>query len=503
MEGVNSIQVTEAGTYSASVMNDAGCTAQTNQITVTFVEGSTPPNSYTITLCEPGQETLTTNQNILAIWFDANMNPLDTALTYLQFFNNSTTLFAAYPQENCPVTYATIQVNVIEPIAPYFEITGDTLLCHNGVAEYSTNWSGDISWYLNGTLLANTPNITLIASNLLDTNTLIAIISNSCHSLTLQTEILVQAQQQLIPSFFDTIVCPNSQVSLNFDGIENEIFTVNNVFTGSNGSILLNIENNAISYQFYSSDNLGCSTDTVTVNFDIYVSNFQIVEIYTPVCTPDTLILTTNSAAMVDWQINLFNSSADTLSYPIIDAGVYLIHATHTDSLGCFHSAESSITVFNPNALLLPDTMVCIGETIYTAYQFSYDNGPIYTPLDSIQIMNSQTVNYLVYNNFGCPFAGEIQIEAINCSVDFPNVITPNGDGVNEYFEIKTALMEGNNQLIISNRWGNVVFEENGYRNTFNGANCSDGVYFYQYTRNRLEPSSEIIKGFLHITRGQ
>jgi len=68
---------------------------------------------------------------------------------------------------------------------------------------------------------------------------------------------------------------------------------------------------------------------------------------------------------------------------------------------------------------------------------------------------------------------------------------------------IRTALMEPNNHLIILNRWGNVVFEESGYKNTFSGAHCVDGVYFYQYNPNSLNADSSIVKGFLHIFNGQ
>ena len=59
-----------------------------------------------------------------------------------------------------------------------------------------------------------------------------------------------------------------------------------------------------------------------------------------------------------------------------------------------------------------------------------------------------------------------------------PNVITPNGDGFNDFFEIK------NNenwviQIAIYNRWGNKVFEDSDYKNKWNGNSLSSGVYFY------------------------
>lgn len=61
-----------------------------------------------------------------------------------------------------------------------------------------------------------------------------------------------------------------------------------------------------------------------------------------------------------------------------------------------------------------------------------------------------------------------------------PNVITPNGDGVNEAFFVNFPF----EKMIITNRWGNVVYESDIINSFWDGRNqngdiCSDGVYFY------------------------
>jgi len=63
--------------------------------------------------------------------------------------------------------------------------------------------------------------------------------------------------------------------------------------------------------------------------------------------------------------------------------------------------------------------------------------------------------------------------------IEIPNVITPNGDGLNDVFEIKNAKKLDQATLIIFNRWGKKVFEADHYQNDWNGENCSDGVYYY------------------------
>ena len=84
----------------------------------------------------------------------------------------------------------------------------------------------------------------------------------------------------------------------------------------------------------------------------------------------------------------------------------------------------------------------------------------------------------------------------------FPNVITPNGDGINDVWAIGNLNTSVNpedpdeyrtNKLFIYNRWGKLVFEAENYdtyardgqitmgENPFTGEDLSDGVYYYSF----------------------
>ncbi|MBV6403869.1 MAG: choice-of-anchor L domain-containing protein [Flavobacteriales bacterium] len=65
------------------------------------------------------------------------------------------------------------------------------------------------------------------------------------------------------------------------------------------------------------------------------------------------------------------------------------------------------------------------------------------------------------------------------CQIVIPNVFSPNGDGDNDTFYID-GIQGTNNKVRIFNRWGQVVFEANNYRNTWDGRNVPDGTYFYE-----------------------
>ena len=65
-----------------------------------------------------------------------------------------------------------------------------------------------------------------------------------------------------------------------------------------------------------------------------------------------------------------------------------------------------------------------------------------------------------------------------------PNIITPNGDGVNDFFLVNEQLLYAPIHLIVFNRWGVMVFEDTEYENNWDGDNfagkpLAEGTYYY------------------------
>jgi len=59
------------------------------------------------------------------------------------------------------------------------------------------------------------------------------------------------------------------------------------------------------------------------------------------------------------------------------------------------------------------------------------------------------------------------------------NVFTPNGDGVNDKYEIPYLERYISNHLYVFNRWGELVYEKDNYNGEWDGGKLPDGVYFY------------------------
>lgn len=88
-------------------------------------------------------------------------------------------------------------------------------------------------------------------------------------------------------------------------------------------------------------------------------------------------------------------------------------------------------------------------------------------------------------------------IVAIDCDIVVPNVFTPNGDGQNDRFEIE-GILSTTNTVKVFNRWGQVVFEANNYRNNWGAADIPAGTYFYEVIVDRRD---EPYTGHLTILR--
>ena len=119
-------------------------------------------------------------------------------------------------------------------------------------------------------------------------------------------------------------------------------------------------------------------------------------------------------------------------------------------------------------------------ETHETNGQHTYDTWGEFTVHLSVETQQgcSSEVSHVVY---------------IEADLIFPNVMTPNGDNVNDVFAIKNMNPILPNRLSIYNRWGKKVYEKENYQTYikdeqlynpgegFNAENLSDGVYFYTF----------------------
>ena len=105
---------------------------------------------------------------------------------------------------------------------------------------------------------------------------------------------------------------------------------------------------------------------------------------------------------------------------------------------------------------------------------------------------------YVETENICGKYSDTIRIDYEYCGeIYIPNIITPNGDGINDVFYIK-GLEKQIWNLKIYSRWGNTVFSSLDYQNDWEAKGLNEGVYFYLlYSTN----NPQRFEGFLHIEK--
>jgi len=98
-------------------------------------------------------------------------------------------------------------------------------------------------------------------------------------------------------------------------------------------------------------------------------------------------------------------------------------------------------------------------------------------------------VKYVATRNDGvaasCRF--NVIVTYRNVSLEVDQLITPNGDGINDKLRVKNLEVFKDNDVIIVDRWGSVIYSATGYNNESvawdgsnkSGAKVPTGTYFY------------------------
>lgn len=104
----------------------------------------------------------------------------------------------------------------------------------------------------------------------------------------------------------------------------------------------------------------------------------------------------------------------------------------------------------------------------------------------------NESQNFWSFSNIACPEK--------NVSFNFPNVITLNHDGINDYWILENIDLFPNHQLDIYNRWGTKVFSSSDYKNNWPEQKISGNIYFFDF---KYPFKGDVIhnKGWIHVLR--
>ncbi|MEI6695401.1 MAG: PKD domain-containing protein [Bacteroidota bacterium] len=306
----------------------------------------------------------------------------------------------------------------------------------------------------------------------------------------------------------DTSICIGDSAKLTISGAISYLWST----TQTSSSIIVSPVIDSI-FLVAATDINGCILDTA-VHVYMYESpqlSFSFSPNPAEGCAPVIVSYTDESTPLLQtwlWNFGDGNTSTQqnpTHSYNI--PGDFDISLSVTTTHGCFGTLTlpTFVKVFeNPTASFTSNNLqfslsfanVLFNSTASSANvnQWHWDFGNTSLTDDSSNLQNP-SYQYLNQGSFkvwlyvktihGCTDSTTLTITVIEDSLVFPNIITPNGDGINDYLYIKNLENVPDNTLRIFNRWGKKIYEKDHYIpdiDRWDGNDLSDGTYYYILT---------------------
>jgi len=208
-------------------------------------------------------------------------------------------------------------------------------------------------------------------------------------------------------------------------------------------------------------------------------------------------------------------NGAHTASFSTPVAGTYQLAIAN--DCGTYRSNPVEISLKSPPSISLGNNLIiCPGEKALLKAEggISYEWRPeeyLDDPASSSPEASPETTTVYtvtVQNEAGCTASGDIIVTVACDGKDIPNGISPNGDGINDYFVIEDIGLYPDNVIFIYNRWGNLIYKKKSYDNTWNGRSNTgtvqfgeelpEGTYFYILDMGN---NGKPIQGFIVLRR--
>lgn len=265
-------------------------------------------------------------------------------------------------------------------------------------------------------------------------------------------------------------------------------------------------------------------------------------------CAPFTLYLKNDSQgdSILTWYFGDGDSSSIANTSHVYDTGTYTLTLVTLSPDGCLDTLKiiDSIRVYSrpvagftwdPPVLKIPDPEITLINTSRPDDSLSYylwniqllPNGdydtstainPHYTFSGSTELLGMHEIMLVAYLDYlmengkthTCTDTISDSIKITNTLLQFPNLVTPNGDGHNDTYVVINLVEEENypiNRLTIYDRWGNIVYDKKNISDLSdfwdpNLHNNPDGTYYYRFHgQGRFGHVDR--KGAIEVIRGE
>lgn len=370
------------------------------------------------------------------------------------------------------------------------EIFGDTVMCDSsgGVLFADPNYT-QFNWST-GEI---TPSINYTSAGIYSVT-----VQDRGYCVTSDTADVVQRAPVQVEIIGDQHYCFNDSTFLSAGNFDSYLW--------SNGATISPLKARAGVYAVTVTDIYGCKG--VDKDYKVTQSSpYANIYVQDKVCLNDSVLVFTDAKANILWSTgdttDTIEVTPQTISLKVIDS--YKCESDSVLVMNYLASPKARINVSpdNYSEAYLPvhfmDDSDLDGAVISEWY---WNIGDVFkassmdtsvTFLEGMEIV----VIHALTSDSGCTDTVQINYRITDDIVKV-NVITPNGDGVNDYLVFPNLQKFPNNHLKIFNRWGVLIADLPQYRNFWDGNLVPDGTYFYTLYLEEGEPP---LKGSFTILR--
>ena len=514
-----------AGNYIISVADSKGCLK-------TISDSVGQPNA--LNAVASGQNVLCNGQSNGAV----NVIITGGVQPYLYQWTGgyTTSLVNNLPQGNYQVTVTdfngcTIQssASITQPTAINLGLTPDPTICVGQSASVTANANGGTPPYV---FKWNTGHIgaTLQASPVITTSYNVFLTdSNGCNSPLRYANINVNPVLALVITDGDTL-CEGQSTTLTAtpSGGNGGPYIINWNGQAQSTSSITVTPLQTTNYVATLTD--GCTVLPATASTVVVVNPLPqvvFVPLATEGCVPLTVDFQNMSSNGSSWQWTFGDGDKDTLvnpSHTYTQAGTYSVGLYAVSNAGCENQLilDDAIQVYeNPQAAFTSNRLeasildpwfefrnLSVGASTYL-WDFG-DNRTLSTDVNPMYVYGDTGTYQIVMtatSEHQCSDTayGEVHVSGA-VTVYIPNAFTPNSDGRNELFSV-SGIGYTELQMIIFDRWGNMLFNQtssnpgwNGM-NMFNNSMCQQGVYVYKVIVKNIFNKQQEFKGTVSLLR--
>lgn len=527
-----------SGNYSVIVTNSiTGCTNALGSAVVFVPTNSVAPtlslsaNSITTTCGNPSATvTVTSNSNPNTTY---TWTPPTTGNVSNTSISNPTiggtgvfTVTVSNTINGCVSAIGTLTL-VPDVNLPTFNLSSNTATINCAISSPSVSLSSTVtpvtySWNPTPSTGATSANATFTATG--NYTCTITNTSNGCSTNAAQVAVVINTTAPTVSATVTntTITCSNSSSTITVLSPGNTL-----TWTTPSGASASNplVATTPGDYEVTVTDAInGCTTtQTITIVSDIVSPDANAGSATVMPCNSYTTILlgtsTTTDAVSFSWNgpsASSITSGANTAT-PLINAtGVYTLTVTNLVT-GC--SATSTVDVSTDNVTAGFDADPMFGEIPLTVnftntsvgatnYSWTFGNGSVSTSTNPTTVFNdagTYTVMLVASSNLCSDTVTKIIIAEEGFTLEVPNVFTPNGDGANDIFYVKSTGVKSAEGYIY-NRWGQLLFSWDVLKASWdgkgsNGENCPDGTYYYIIKLIDKKDKEHLAPGYVLIAR--